>query len=176
MLYAINLRADNDSAEAIRALWRRTEEIEETPSMAPLNYPPHITLALYDDIEEDVLRGAMQDTFAKQPALTVTFDCIRLFDRPSPVLWAAPKDISALLPLHGRLHSLIDPALCRPYYRPGAWVPHCTVAMQVRADRRPQALALAAEPIEPFDVVFDVGDCVSTHPVRVIGERALPAA
>jgi hypothetical protein len=41
------------------------------------------------------------------------------------------------------------------------------------AERRAEAAAFAARPIQAFEVVFDVADCVSFPPVAVIEERPL---
>ena len=45
--------------------------------------------------------------------------------------------------MHQAIHAVIDPSLCRPYYRPGAWVPHCTLGMAIPPERRAAAEAFA---------------------------------
>jgi 2'-5' RNA ligase len=139
--------------------------------MAALDYAPHITLAIYDDIAVDRLRAATESVFTGRPAVTLTFTAIRHFD--GPVLYAAPLPSAPLSALHAAVDREIDPALCHPHYRPGAWVPHCTLAMHVLPDQREAAVAWAARRIPPFKVTFDVGDCARFYPVEILGETPL---
>ena len=170
---AINIKAMGETARPILDLWSRAEGFEETPSMAALGYPPHLTFAIYDEIAPDVLSQAMRETFSNQPRLSITFTGIRCFEAVPLVLWAAPGDASELQRLHALVHARLDPALCREYYRPGAWVPHCTLAMRVAEDRTAAARSFVEEPIEPFEVIFDMADCVTFPPLAVAEERAL---
>ena len=66
--------------------------------MAALNYPPHITLAVYDDIHPDQLEAALTASFAGVSALRLTFTRLRFFDDAPLVLWADP----AYSPAHPR--------------------------------------------------------------------------
>jgi 2'-5' RNA ligase len=136
MPFAISIKTNNESAKHIRDLWARVGVHEDTPSMASLNYAPHITLAIYDRINADLLKQALVTTFNGRTSLRIAFDRIRCFEQLSLVLWAAPVVTTALIDLHGSLHSQIDPEMCRPHYRPGSWVPHCTLGTKIREDRQ----------------------------------------
>ena len=173
MPFAIGIKAANDTARHIRDLWDRLGGFEDVPSMRALNYPPHITFAVYDRIDGDSLGNSLRNVFAGQSALRLAFERLRYFDSPSLVLWAAPVETPALRRLHQAIRRQIDAALCRPHYRPGAWVPHCTLATRIRDDRRAKALAFVDRPMQPFEVVFDVADCIAFAPVRVIDSCAL---
>ena len=172
MPYAINIKCLNDSAAAIRRLWREAEAFEDRPSMSTLGYPPHITLGVYDADDAaamiEVVEGA-----ADWPAQRVTFGGVRHFDTSPLVLWAAPVPSEGLLQLHRAVHGRIDPAACWTHYRPGAWVPHCTLATRVAEPHRERALAWARKKRQPFTVHFDAADCVRFHPVEVLNERRL---
>jgi 2'-5' RNA ligase len=172
MAFAICLKAANDTAEPIRTLWQEAARFEMRPSMASLDYPPHLTLAVYRDVAPDRLKAVLGDALAGTSALRVTFTRLRFFDDPL-VLWVDPSPSAPLAHLHARVHARIDPGLCHPHYRPGAWVPHCTLATQIPSERRADAIAFAARPIPAFEVVFDTADCVSFPPVVVIDERPL---
>ncbi len=173
MPFAIGIKAANDTARHIRDLWDRLAGFEDVPSMRALNYPPHITFAVYDRIDGDRLGNSLRHVFAGQPALRLAFERLGVFDGASLVVWAAPVRTPALHRHHQAVHRQIDPALCWPHTRPGAWVPHCTLATRIRDDKRAKALAFVDQPIEPFEVVFDTADCVAFAPVRVLGSCAL---
>ncbi len=108
--------------------------------------------------------------------MSLTFARLDYFDTEPLVLWAVPSPSLALNSAHKAVHACIDPHLCRPHYRPGAWVPHCTLGTQVQANRRAEAITFAARPIEPLQVTFDVADCVSFPPVIVLREHRLAHA
>ena len=116
MPFGINLRASGDAA----SYWEivdHASELEVEPSIRALHYPPHVTLAKYDDVLSDELEGVI-NALADAPALTLTFDQLGSFDPGFLILWAAPKPQQALFDLHARAHSIIDPARCKPPYRP----------------------------------------------------------
>jgi 2'-5' RNA ligase len=173
MAFAISVKAANSTADPIRALWAEITRFESRPSMAALGDPPHITLAVYDAVDPARLRAVLQDAFTPAYALRLTFARLRVFDDDPLVLWAEPSPLGALRSAHARVHACIDPRLCRPHYRPDAWVPHCTLGTEIAAERRAEAAAFAARPIQAFEVVFDVADCVSFPPVAVIEEQPL---
>ena len=170
---AINIKATGETARPILDLWSRAEKFEDTPSMAALGYPPHFTFAIYDEVEPDTPRRVLRDTFSDQSGLKVTFAELRVFEVSPLVLWAAPADTSELWRLHELVHANIDPALCREHYRPGAWVPHCTLATRIAGDRKAEARSLVSGPMEPFDVTFDMADVVTFPPVAVVEEIGL---
>lgn len=140
--------------------------------MSTLNYPPHLTLAIYDDIPVGRLRAGLQEALTGTSALRLTFTRLRFFDDPL-VLWAEPSLSAALATAHARVHACVDPRLCHPYYRPGTWVPHCTLGTEILAKHREEAIAFVSRPIPTFEVIFNVADCVSFPPVAVIDEQPL---
>ncbi len=172
---AVTIVAENDSQEHILRLWDQVSAFEDTPSMRALRYPPHLSLAIYEDIDQAQLRDAVETVFGGQSKVTLTFRAIRHFDIEPLVLWAAPDDADVLQRRHAALHETIDPQLCHPHYRPGAWVAHCTLATRIADDRRQQAVEFAAAGIQPFELVFDRADCVSFQPVQVTWSVGLEA-
>ncbi len=176
MPYALSIKATGPTAAKLRDLWSVFSRFESEPSMQALDYPPHVTLAIYDRIEEPVLRNALTSVFDRHPALELRFESLRCFDDPGFVVWAAPERSESLSEAFAAVHELIDPSICREHYRPGNWIPHCTLATGVTGDFLAAARELADNPIEPFEVIFDMADCVEFAPVRVIDERQLPTA
>lgn len=175
MGFAISLRSDHPSADRIRALWSKVEPFEDEPSMRLLGYPPHVTLAIYDDdgVREEEVREALGRAGRSLRALTLTFDAVCSFEGPPMDLWARPRPNAALQEIHRTIHAAIDPAACKPHYRPGTWIPHCTLGTQVREDRREAASAYAARPRDPFEVTFDALDAIRFPPIAPLELRRL---
>lgn len=176
MGFAISLRSDHSSAEAVRALWRDVERFEDQPSMALLGYPPHVTLAIYDSdaVSEAETREALHRASQNLRALHLTFDAIRTFNGPPMVLWAAPRPSTVLQAVHTAVHAVIDPVHCRRHYRPETWVPHCTLGTQVKNNQREAALSFASAFQSEIEVIFDALDCISLPPIAAVDMRKLP--
>ena len=178
MGFALNIRSDHPSARAIAELWDEVSAFEDHASMRALGYAPHFTFAMYDSgaIDPETARKALQRASANEAQHRILFRRIRYFDGSPLVLWAEPESDAGLARMHRSVHACIDPALCRPHYRPGAWVPHCTLGVRVRDDQRDQARDFARSFNRVIEVVFDVVDCVTYPAVRILLERRLPAS
>ena len=173
MTFAISLKSVNSTADPIRSLWEQVSLYEGAPSMAALDYPPHITLAVYDDVDPALLKAALRRSFTGRPTLRLTFRRLCFFDSNPLVLWADSSPSPTLAEAYSAVHACIDPAKCHRRYRPGAWIPHCTLGTQIKYEHRAEAVAFTARSIETFDVLFDVADCVSFPPVAVLDEQTL---
>lgn len=177
MALAINIRADNATANEIERLWDQVAAFEVEPSMRALGYRPHFTFAIYDgpEIDEKAAWDVMLAAIAGVRQLRVAFKRIRWFEASPLVLWAEPEADQTLARIHGAISAAIDPAHCRPHYRPGAWTPHCTLGTAIAGERRDDAIAFARAFDRGIEVLFDVADCVVFPPVRIIAERKLPS-
>jgi len=177
MGFSLNLKIGNASASAVTSLWDAVSAFEAQPSMRALGYPPHITFAIYDtdDVSDDLRLAAIERAASVEEKLHLEFNRIGIFSGPPLVVWADPGPQDQLMRMHAAIHTVLDPKLCRPHYRPRSWVPHCTLGMAVRADRREAALVFARDFGGGVDAIFDVIDCVTFPPLRVMAERRLPA-
>lgn len=175
MAVAINLRADNNSADEIERLWDQVAAFEDEPSMRVLGYRPHFTFAVYDspDIDEKTAWDAMRSATAGETQLSIAFERIRWFAGSPLVLWAEPEASAPLRTWHASISAAINPAYCRPHYRPGAWTPHCTLGTRITDGRSKDAIAFAQSFDRRFEVIFDVVDCVIFPPVRIVTQREL---
>ena len=77
--------------------------------------------------------------------------------------------------LHDQVHQKVEFESCRRNYLPEIWMQHCSLAVAIDPARRSEVMAIVETEISPFEVVFDVIDCVRFHPVEVFCERTLPA-
>ncbi|WP_409997858.1 2'-5' RNA ligase family protein [Bradyrhizobium sp. SZCCHNS3002] len=178
MAIAINLRSDDASSGEIERLWDQVAAFEDEPSMRGLGYRPHFTLAIYDAPEIDVETASrvMRAAVENAPALQLEFNRINWFSAPRFVLWAEPEMNEGLLRWHAAIAAAIDTAHCRDHYRPGVWVPHCTLGTRILKACRDDAMAFARSFDRHFTVAFDVIDCVVFPPVQIVAERKLTSA
>lgn len=166
MPYAISIKCLNETALPIQRLWDEASAFEAKPSMAELDYPPHLTLAVFPDHPGRIVDG-LDEVFAAEPKLTIAFEDVGYFDNDLLVLWARPRPNASLMALHQRLHRHIDSALCDEHYREGRWVPHCSLATKVPPTQAKAAIAWAGRTRLDLKVEFDIADFVEFPPVRV---------
>lgn len=173
MAYAISIKSADPNASRLESYWDTFSALKSSPSMAALGYPPHVTLAVYDDGIEDHLRLTLRNVFVGQTPIKLKFSRLAFFDSPKFVVWAAPNSSTALQNVHAAIHRHLGSSGCRLHYQPATWAPHCTLATNVTPENRLRAMAMATAPIEPFEVSFDCADCVEFSPVRVLEEVTL---
>jgi len=176
MQYAINLTASDETGVRLRSYWADFDRFDPETAMASLGHPPHVTLAVYDEIAGIDIQAVLASVFDGVPAVRLRFSALKCFEEPAFVVWAAPDPSEALARLHAAVHAAIDPGRCHEHYRPRIWVPHATLAIGIPQARRSEARALATQVIAPFEVVFDTADCSAFYPVRTIARRPLRLA
>src|SRR5215203_2958344 len=112
MPIALTLKALNDTAGLIRVLGAEVAHLESRPPMVPPDHPPHLTLAIYDDVPLYRVRRALAELAAGEAPLRLTFTRLRLFENVPLVLWAEPSPSTALADMHAKVHACIEPAQC----------------------------------------------------------------
>lgn len=173
MTEALNLRAEDAGAAPILALWREAGRLEPAPSMQAHGYPPHLTLAIYEEAGRAELLRALDAAAEGRTALALTFTRIRWFEGLPLVLFVEPEPDPELAAIHAAIHAVIDPHRCHARYRPDRWTPHCTLALHIGAGNVAAAQALAARPFHPFAVRFDRVEWVRFPPAAVLASRRL---
>lgn len=145
--------------------WRRRAD-----DALRLGYGPHVTLTLLPDGAAEEVRRAMLQAAEGWDALPVVLASLGVFPGPSPVLHAAPVPDPALIERHRALCRRLPPGI-DPHYRPGAWVPHVTLARDV-AGRLLDTVTAGWD--GPVTGRLDRLELVRFHPVEVLESRALP--
>ena len=167
MPIAVTLRARERDAGALLALQDEAAAFAASPSIRELGYGPHVTLAIYDAVAARELCGVAAHVFHGAVAVELMFEAVRWFEGPSLTLYTAPGPSQALEALAGKLHRLIAPERCHPDYRPGRYIPHCTLASSIGPDRRENVIAFARGNEISLRAVFTHGEVVSFPPPRL---------
>lgn len=129
MPYAVTLRLGVAAAEPVEAMWRALAEAGLHDGALALGYPPHLTLSIQPDTADpDRLRAAAAQCAQAWTAERLRFCGFGVFAAPEPVLFLAPVVTEALLAGHAALAAALADLPGDPHYRPGAWVPHVTLA------------------------------------------------
>ena len=143
MFHAIELYLDPGSEAAIVALQARIARRLDRPDLLGR---PHLTLGACEHIhlepDDDPLAGIV----AAVRGEPVAFSSLGQFSGERSVLFLAPVVTVELLSLHQRVSDTLDPIASgwARLYRPGSWVPHCTLAMDLALPDLAVAMEIAA--------------------------------
>jgi 2'-5' RNA ligase len=132
--YAVELYFDPDLTPKIRTLW---DAIRTTCGGVAVGVHPHISLAVVNIAQPEQLRTLTQ-AFAQQASpLPIQLDAIGTFPGGEGVVYLAPVVTLELLELHRNFHQQLtaNGLASFPYYRPGRWIPHCTVGIRLPQEK-----------------------------------------
>jgi hypothetical protein len=132
---ALELYFDTVAEQRVRALWRNLTTVGVTNQGEHTHgkHRPHVSLVACDALDPVKITNALQG-LTVPPPIPLTFGHVGQF--PGGVLWLGPAPNPALLTLHAEVVDRLDAAGVEfwPLYRPGVWVPHCTLSMTARGD------------------------------------------
>jgi 2'-5' RNA ligase len=169
MPYAIALRLDEPGARRIEFLWDELARRGVSESMPRLGYRPHVTLGVYETVVPEAVVPLLDELAAKCLPLAVDFIGLRSFSGAASVLWAAPAASPELAAAHALLNERLR-ADCQEHYRPGHWVPHCTLAQDLDGDHLRAGFAALRPLWKNFPARFDGVDLVAFSPVEILWE------
>src|SRR5437588_2210891 len=142
MPYAIELALDPTSAGAIRRTWRELHDAGIT-WMARSGARPHVTLGIWNSLDRDGTESELTRFAAATSPVGLTLTSVGVF--PAVAVFLAPTVTGELLELHAGFHRRFGRlgGESWDHYRPGAWVPHCTLATYLEPVQFGSALAIA---------------------------------
>lgn len=151
MAIAVEMFFDHESDWAVRDLWQSLAGVNS--SMDEMNYTPHISLAVYDDIDLAALEGILASLSRCLP-LSLKLSATGLFPGQEGVLFLAPAPTEQLLDLHREYHSLAGnwAKSLWPHYRSGLWYPHCTLAVGLKDGEVSLALNLVRQDFAGLEI------------------------
>ncbi|GGN14556.1 2'-5' RNA ligase [Actinoplanes campanulatus] len=131
MVAAIELYLDVDTTRRVRNLWRALDA-EGIPSLGSLHqkHRPHLSLAAAHRIDPHAVAEALSGFQVARP-LPLSIDFVGQF--VGRVLWLGVTVTEDLLSHHRAVHDRLSAAGVEiwDHYRPGRWVPHCTISLRV---------------------------------------------
>jgi len=169
MPFAIQLFFDSKVEQSIRTIWQEMAENNVAPYLGTSGNRPHISLALCDDLDKATCQAKLETWAAGVKPLPVSFQQLGLFPAPGAVVFAGPVVTRELLALQREVDELLDGCCVWPeydYYRPGKWIPHCTLAMEFDDALLPRALDIASHLTLPLNgQIIGVG-VIEFRPVK----------
>jgi 2'-5' RNA ligase len=162
---ALELYLDQDASRRVRALWRTLDD-EGMQSVLSLHqmHRPHVSLIVAERLEPEDVANALRGIRVVAP-LALTFQYAGQF--LGRVLWLGPAPSADLLAHQASVHARLSEAGMDiwDYYRPGRWVPHCTLSMRVPNSLMGLAVRRCLE-VLPLGATV-VGAAVADHARRI---------
>jgi len=149
----------------VRRMWRRLAQAGMR-YMTDSHADPHVTLGVWDGLAVDRCVDVMADVARATPPLPLRFAAVRTFGEG--VIFLAPEPSGRLTALQARVWADVDVLAVGawPNYAAGAWIPHCTLAMELGTVSIEAALAIANTFALPLDGCGDRVSIVEFRPVR----------
>jgi 2'-5' RNA ligase len=165
MPFALAVALDPDSAAVVWAAWRELAAAG-FPFMAESGAAPHVSLAIWDEIDAAAMSAAVADWSRDTAELAIVFERVAVFPTTG-VVFLAPAADPALRDMQRRCHGQLAAHGRRPWphYAPDVWVPHCTLAQDLDG---PLARARAIAERVPLPVAgrLSRAELIRFHPVQ----------
>jgi 2'-5' RNA ligase superfamily len=170
--HAIELQLDDAASRKVLGLLAVLEAVGVEPiTSASSHVHPHVSVAVSADEAPDAVKDALVGVAtAGLPLLRLS--SVGAFVTPEAVVFLGVTPTAPLLELNRRVHARLDSAKVPawPLYRPGTWVPHCTLAMRPRdLTAALSALRAAVLPIEARPVALRIVEVPTGKPTGTIG-------
>jgi 2'-5' RNA ligase len=147
--YAVVLHFDEETDRRLRRVWAALDVhgIDSVARTHGASYRPHLTLAIIETADEARATEALRRPLAGVAGLPVTLNAVGFFLTGTAPAYLGVTPTSRLLLLHEQVHAAIGDVASWDYYRPGSWVPHCTLAMGVTSPSGVAEVVTAAVPL-----------------------------
>lgn len=147
-MYGLLALFDESTETAVKGIWKALKD----HSISSYAYEvedrkPHITLASYRELDIAQFIGKMDEFYVNQRKVDISFNAIGSFLQ-SGTLFLSPTITSELMELHTNHHRYFsefnDP---ESMYLPNSWIPHCTLANRLPAEKLQEAFVFSAKEV-----------------------------
>jgi len=158
MNFAIELCLDEHAEARIREIWERIERAGLPSRLLEFGHTPHVSLGVCAELVDRAAFGARLAEFAaREPRQHATFVSLGTFSNRQGVVFLGLINTRELIDLHARFDAVFAAAAREPweYYRPGRWVPHCTLTTALDPAQVASALRVCAEVPLPIQATLE---------------------
>jgi 2'-5' RNA ligase len=147
--FAVILFLDGAAETAVHAL---TERLVANGLAAESSVPPHITLAVCVGLDADGFRSKLAQLAAETPVVHCTLASLGVFPTDEGVIFLAPTTSRVLVDVQEQMIQRLGQsgAQVEPYWIPGSWVPHCTLAAGIPRERVASGLGVIYDAFRPI--------------------------
>ncbi len=157
MNFAIELCLDEHAEARIREIWERIERAGLPSRLLEFGHTPHVSLGVCAQLDRTIFVPRLVEFAAREPKLHATFVSLGTFSNRQGVVFLGLINTRELIDLHARFDAFFASAAREPweYYRPGRWVPHCTLTTALEPEQVASALRVCAEVPLPIQATLE---------------------
>jgi len=147
MVFAVELYFDGRADTVIRQDWEKLAKIGVTSAMLKPGYRPHITLGVSDEIAESTLLEWLNQFVHTVLPFSLTISYVGAFPGDEGVVFYGVTVTETLVDLHNRFWAGYEKLVRKSWddYRPGSWVPHCTLGYGLSTSQISKAVSTCRE-------------------------------
>jgi len=171
MPFTVQLDLDAHTDAIMVAIADRLARVPGLETVRQIGDVHHISLGVYGELPVDLALPMLERFAETLPLLDVRLANVGIFE--GAVIFVGPVVTGELLELHRRFHAAFArfSSSCCKHYFPGVWVPHVTVAMNVKS------VSIAVEEImrewKPVPAKLEALRLIEFRPVRTLFRREL---
>src|SRR5690554_2035703 len=157
MNIALNLYFNQEAEREIFGIWERLASLKAGKCMSCSNGRPHITLAIYENVNVDILKEKIKVLARKIHKFNLNFLQIGIFPHNKGAIFLAPNLNDELFHCHRLIHAGLQELAdhCWDYYKPHSWYPHCTLSLETPLNDIPRVIQEIIKDFQPIDVKVD---------------------
>jgi 2'-5' RNA ligase len=167
MAYAVVFYFDEISEIQILNVWNDLEKENLFPFRPMGGIRPHMTLAIFDSINCAECEGEIKHFSEKSGIFNIKADHFGIFPNQSSVLFIAPPPNNQLMAFHEKIHQILTGNVEGSWemYKPGNWVPHCTLAQDIKANDLSAVIEICMRMKLPLDFLITQVGVVEFEPI-----------
>ena len=157
MNFAIELCLDEHAEARIREIWERIERAGLPSRLLEFGHTPHVSLGVCAQLDPAAFAKRLAEFAAGQPKLHATLVSLGTFSNREGVVFLGVIATRELVEMHARFDALFAAGArdLWEYYRPGRWVPHCTLTTALDREQVVSALRVCAEVVLPIQATLE---------------------
>ncbi|MDQ0148301.1 2'-5' RNA ligase family protein [Eubacterium multiforme] len=156
-MYVVDIFLDRKASRYVESIWKALSDNGIDSSLSNMEgLSPHITLAIYDDIDKDKFIAKMKEFKSKINVIDTKFDVLGVFPTTGACI-TTPVVTEELLALHRKYYDYFKEfnSNARAYYLPDNWNPHCSLAMGLDKEKLMDAFKFILNMYEPFEASLE---------------------
>ena len=177
MLYAVGLNFDVGTDNLILNIWKQLAETGLANYLHTSGNHPHITLGIFEDIDVEKTKNVIESFSKSLAPFPLSFQQIGIFPSPKVAVFWAPVITEKLFELHSNLYKQLSKFGSQPdfdFYKPGHWVPHCALAMEIDdTSKLLEIIEVCLSLPNPHNVMVGELALISIRPIQPLANYAL---
>jgi 2'-5' RNA ligase len=152
--YSFEMYFDENSENKLKNMFQDLASLGAFPAVLKENRRYHITLAIYDSIDFEKSKKALEKFCMSHNQFKLNLDFIGLFTGKENVIFASPMITNDLIKIHQDFHKEFSwqKKLCWEHYIPESWQPHCSLTVTTQDAQFPEVLQIIRNKFRPIDV------------------------